>query len=278
MADQTELLTQLAASVTRVVQKCDALVDNVTGEIKGPKGDPGPQGETGPQGNTGPQGPTGQEGPVGPKGDMGPKGVNWKGVWGASTAYVADDAVSHGGSSYIALKASTGQMPPNAEYWDVLSVKGQDGGGAGDMVKAVYDPDGDGKVAAAVVADTANRVAWADVTGKPDKFQTDIIDALDSDRTDAALSAKQGKELATRHDTLAAKVPNIYFEIVPRGGTFTLPGGANDKWFVCAFILFENVNAPEVSDIVVPLFQSFAKSLVHSGYNIGSGFLCRGGH
>lgn len=202
MADQTELITNLAASVTRVVQKCDALVDNVTGEIKGPKGDPGPQGETGPQGDTGPQGVPGPQGATGPQGETGPKGANWKGPWSAQTTYAIDDVVSHGGSSYIALQSSTSQTPPSVSsaptgniYWGVMSAKGADGQGAGDMTRAVYDPDGDGKVASAVLADTANAVAWDNVTGKPEKFQTDVVDALDSDRTDAALSAKQGKTL-----------------------------------------------------------------------------------
>lgn len=213
MADQTELITNLAASVTRVVQKCDALVDNVTGEIKGPKGDPGPQGETGPQGDTGPQGVPGPQGATGPQGETGPKGANWKGPWSAQTAYAIDDVVSHGGSSYIALQSSTGQMPPSVSsaptgniYWGVMSAKGADGQGAGDMTRAVYDPDGDGKVASAVLADTANAVAWDNVTGKPEKFQTDVVDALDSDRTDAALSAAQGKVLKGAVDEKAASV------------------------------------------------------------------------
>ena len=128
-------------------------------------------------------------------GPPGPKGIEWRGAWDGAVAYRKDDAVSYRGGSYIALKPSTGEPPTNAEFWGVLSAKGADGIGAGDMTKAVYDPDGDGKVDAAVVADTANAVAWDDVTGKPEKFTCDIVDALDSDRADAALSAAQGKVL-----------------------------------------------------------------------------------
>lgn len=134
-------------------------------------------------------------------GPPGPKGIEWRGAWDSAVAYRKDDAVSYRGGSYIALKPSTGEPPTNAEFWGVLSAKGADGAGSGDMTKAVYDPDGDGKVDAAVMADTAavansaKAVAWNDVTGKPEKFTCDIVDALDSDRTDAALSAKQGKAL-----------------------------------------------------------------------------------
>lgn len=133
-------------------------------------------------------------------GPPGPKGLEWRGAWDAATEYRKGDAVSHQGGSYIALQLSTGEPPTNAEFWGVLSAKGADGTGSGDMTKTVYDTDGDGKVNAAVMADTANAVAWDDVTGKPEKFTCDIVDALDSDRTDAALSAAQGKALKTLVD------------------------------------------------------------------------------
>lgn len=141
-------------------------------------------------------------------GPPGPKGIEWRGAWDGAVAYRKDDAVSYRGGSYIALKPSTGEPPTNAEFWGVLSAKGADGAGSGDMTKAVYDPDGDGKVDAAVMADTAavansaKAVAWNDVTGKPEKFTCDIVDALDSDRADAALSAKQGKALKALIDTI----------------------------------------------------------------------------
>ena len=134
-------------------------------------------------------------------GPPGPKGIEWRGAWDGAVAYRKDDAVSYRGGSYIALKPSTGEPPTSAEFWGVLSAKGADGSGTGDMMKAVYDLDGDGKVDAAVMADTAavansaKAVAWNDVTGKPEKFTCDIVDALDSDRADAALSARQGKAL-----------------------------------------------------------------------------------
>lgn len=162
-------------------------------------------------------------------GPPGPKGIEWRGAWDGAVAYRKDDAVSYRGGSYIALKPSTGEPPSNTEFWGVLSAKGADGAGSGDMTKAVYDPDGDGKVSSAVAADhagtadtatragTADAVAWDNVTGKPEKFTCDIVDALDSDRTDAALSAAQGKALKELIDA----VPQV--EIVDDLTT----GGAN---------------------------------------------------
>lgn len=137
-------------------------------------------------------------------GPPGPRGVEWRGAWDVATEYQKGDAVSHLGSSYIALKPSTGELPTNTEFWDTLSVKGTDGTGAGDMTKAIYDPDDDGKVLAAVMADTASVVPWDGVTGKPSAFGPKVIDTLDSDRTDAALAAKCGKDLKERIDEIVS--------------------------------------------------------------------------
>ena len=68
----------------------------------------------------------------GPKGDTGPMGdIIWKGAWSAETTYAADDAVTHGGSSYMATDASTDVEPGVDEgwedYWDVFAVKGAAG-------------------------------------------------------------------------------------------------------------------------------------------------------
>ena len=247
--DNTALITELAASVTRIAKKCDLLVDSVTGEIKGPKGDTGPQGDTGPKGDAGPVGPIGPQGAIGPTGPIGPKGLNWRGAWEVSTPYVVDDVVSHGGSSYIAVKASTGQIPPTPEYWGVLSAKGSDGGGAGDMTKAVYDADGDGKVNAAVVADTAKSVDWDDVKRKPTLFKAEVVDSLDSDRADVALSAKQGKALGTRLSDVEAKnVSETFFKLFRDVGntpmSFTVPGTADDLWFIRVYYSREELLTP----------------------------------
>ena len=52
---------------------------------------------------------------------------NWKGAYNASTAYVVDDVVSHSGSSYICILASTGNAPTNTTYWQQMSAAGTDG-------------------------------------------------------------------------------------------------------------------------------------------------------
>jgi hypothetical protein len=78
--------------------------------------------------------PTGATGSTGATGATGPVGMNWLGAYNAGTSYVVDDAVSYNGSSYICKLASTGNVPTNTTYWDVLAEKGASGSGAGDVV------------------------------------------------------------------------------------------------------------------------------------------------
>lgn len=47
--------------------------------------------------------------------------VNWKGAYNASTAYEVNDAVSYQGSSYIAIDATTGNLPTVTTKWNVMA-------------------------------------------------------------------------------------------------------------------------------------------------------------
>ena len=51
---------------------------------------------------------------------------NWKGPYNNGTAYVVDDVVSSGGSSYVCLLASTGNAVSNGTYWQIMSSAGTD--------------------------------------------------------------------------------------------------------------------------------------------------------
>ena len=56
--------------------------------------------------------------------DLGAIRFNWKGAYAAGTAYVVDDVVSSGGSSYMCILAVTGTAPPNATYWSLMAQGG----------------------------------------------------------------------------------------------------------------------------------------------------------
>lgn len=94
---------------------------------QGPQGEKGIQGIQGPKGDTGATGPQGATGATGATGAAGPEGLVWKGAWDSGTAYVIDDAVGYGGSSYICIQAHTNQTPTTAAYWSLLAAKGSDG-------------------------------------------------------------------------------------------------------------------------------------------------------
>ena len=53
---------------------------------------------------------------------------NWKGAYNAGTAYAVDDVVSHSGGSYVCILASTGNVPTNTTYWNVMAQGGTDVG------------------------------------------------------------------------------------------------------------------------------------------------------
>lgn len=50
-----------------------------------------------------------------------------RGAYNGATAYVVGDSVSYNGSSYICILASTGNVPTNTTYWQVLANKGETG-------------------------------------------------------------------------------------------------------------------------------------------------------
>ena len=52
----------------------------------------------------------------------------FRGAYDNSTAYVVDDIVTSGGSSYICILASTGNAVSNATYWTLLASGGTDVG------------------------------------------------------------------------------------------------------------------------------------------------------
>ena len=85
----------------------------------------GPAGPQGPQGVQGPIGFSGPVGPVGPQGPSGPAGIKNRGTWVPGTTYQVNDAVSYGGSSWIALAVNTGSAPSGANpNWQLLAGKG----------------------------------------------------------------------------------------------------------------------------------------------------------
>ena len=62
---------------------------------------------------------TGQVGPRTAASDVGAR-ARYLGAWSSVTAYVANDLVTLGGSTYIAILPGTNQTPPNVTYWSAF--------------------------------------------------------------------------------------------------------------------------------------------------------------
>ncbi len=121
-------------------------------------------------GTPGPQGPIGLTGADG-------KSIVWRGEWNAVEKYVVNDAVSYGGSSYIATDASVNENPLT-KFWNLLSQKGDQGiqgltgatGGypvhtigesyGGGIVFYVYDNGQHGLIAATADQTPAIGIRW----------------------------------------------------------------------------------------------------------------------
>jgi hypothetical protein len=69
-------------------------------------------------GSDGSNGVNGAGGAVGP---AGPVGLQWKGAWSAAADYVAQDGVSHNGSSWVANAPNTNTEPGVGAAWDVIA-------------------------------------------------------------------------------------------------------------------------------------------------------------
>lgn len=129
-----DFVTYNGSSYTCIANTTGNLPTNTTyWALIASKGDTGATGSTGSTGATGASGADGLD-------------VTWRGAYSGVTAYVVNDAVSYNGSSYICILASTGNLPTNATYWDLMASKGDTGAGTGDMLKATYDTDNDGVV------------------------------------------------------------------------------------------------------------------------------------
>jgi hypothetical protein len=59
----------------------------------------------------------------------GDRGLTQKGLYSGVTAYVIDDVVNYNGSAYICIQNSTGNLPTNNTYWNLLISKGDAGVG-----------------------------------------------------------------------------------------------------------------------------------------------------
>ena len=102
----------------------------------------GPVGATGAAGAAGATGAAGAAGATGAAGPQGPP-VSFVGGWLIGQSYGVGDAVSYGGSSYIALVANVGRQPDvSPVYWGVLAQAGSVGPAGATGATGLQGPTG----------------------------------------------------------------------------------------------------------------------------------------
>lgn len=58
---------------------------------------------------------------------LGKVAITPKGEYSNATTYQSLDLITYNGGSYLALKETTGNLPTNNEYWQLIAEKGKDG-------------------------------------------------------------------------------------------------------------------------------------------------------
>ena len=109
---------------------------------------------------------------------------NWKGPYNNSTAYVVDDVVSSGGSSYVCILASTGNAVTNGTYWQQMSAKGTDA----DLLNITGTVQGDvyynnGSAIARLAAGTSGQVLQTGGSGANPSWTTVSTEVVNTTMT-----------------------------------------------------------------------------------------------
>jgi len=100
---------------------------------------------------------------------------------------------------YEAQIVNTSPTATTSDFADATWVKylGDDGAGSGDMTKAVYDTNDNGKVDVAEVAESALSVEWDAITSKPASFTPSAHTHVEADLEDPVVMAVQSANSTT---------------------------------------------------------------------------------
>ena len=71
--------------------------------------------------------------------DLGKVSITWRGTYAGGTAYTPKDAVVYNNASYICIANTTGNLPTDTTYWNVMAAKGVDGTDVGTTLTAQGD-------------------------------------------------------------------------------------------------------------------------------------------
>lgn len=215
--------------------------------------------EKGATGATGSTGATGATGAAGANGSNGADGldITWLGAYAGGTSYVINDAVSYDGSSYICILASTGNLPTNGTYWNLMASKGATGAGTGDVSKVgtpvnnqvgVWTGDGTLEGDASLTFDTTTDTLAVAASGKIAIGAVNIIDDTAGTTTLSNIDALD----ETTESTIESAIDTLANLTSIQGRTVTLAdAGANAifGWDDVAGV-YENLTQSEVKGVI----------------------------
>jgi len=114
--------------------------------------------------------------------DLGKIKFKWQGAYNGATAYVVDDVVESGGSAYVCIAATTGNTPPNATYWELMSQAGTNGTNGTDLTTTLTTQGDlvyrDGSGLQRLGAGTAGQVLQTNGTGANPSWGTVASDMV----------------------------------------------------------------------------------------------------
>lgn len=131
----------------------------------------------------------------------GPVGITWRGAWTSGTTYAPRDGVSFGGSSYVAIAASTGSQPPSSA-WALLAQKGDKGDPGTGTSGGGYSPPAGGIPKADLAAPVQTSLDKADAAAPATALALTDTKAGDAG---AAAAAAQGAAAQALADALLAQ-------------------------------------------------------------------------
>ena len=117
--------------------------------------------------------------------DLGKVAYLSKGAYSSTTAYEKNDVVTYQGSSYVSLQATTGNVPTNTTYWQLLASKGDTGntGATGNGISTIAKTGTSGLVDTYTITYTSGGTATFTVTNGADGETGNGISSIDKTGT-----------------------------------------------------------------------------------------------
>jgi hypothetical protein len=134
-------------------------------------------------------------------------GMSWKGTYDNDTAYEIQDGVNYNGSSYICIAETTGNLPTDTDYWQLLTSKGDTGATGAAGTDGTDGEDGLGVPAGGSTAQILRKIDGTD---------------NNTEWSDQPYNSSMARQA----------IINGNFDVWQRGTSFTASGYTADRWIM----------------------------------------------